>query len=79
MGAGTYYRDHWITVEPERFADHDSLFRLPEPVMATLLAPLEIGPGDVCLDLGCGPGYLTAAMATPHQTRWPRPRGGRQC
>ncbi len=64
MGADTYYRDHWITVEPERFAYYDSLFRVPEPVIAKLLAPLAIERGHVCVDLGCGPGYLVAAMAT---------------
>ena len=59
----TFFKDHWVTIEPEKLAYFDSFFDLPEPVMEMLLAPLALTGGDVAIDLGCGPGYLTAAMA----------------
>jgi hypothetical protein len=27
MGDATYYRDHWVTVEPERLDAYEELFR----------------------------------------------------
>jgi SAM-dependent methyltransferase len=63
MSQGTYFRDHWATIEPERLAYYDSFFDLPANALDTLLAPLALADGHTCLDLGCGPGYITAAMA----------------
>jgi ubiquinone/menaquinone biosynthesis C-methylase UbiE len=63
MSETTYFRDHWVTIEPERFAYYDALFRLPDFIMDMLLAPLTLQRGHVCLDLGCGPGYVSTAMA----------------
>jgi ubiquinone/menaquinone biosynthesis C-methylase UbiE len=59
----TFFRDHWMTIEPEKLAYLDSIWDLPEPVMELLLAPLGLIEGDVAIDLGCGPGFLAVAMA----------------
>ena len=63
MDESTFFRDHWVTIEPEKLAYFDSFFDLPEPVMDMLLAPLSLTDGNIAIDLGCGPGFLTAAMA----------------
>jgi ubiquinone/menaquinone biosynthesis C-methylase UbiE len=63
LDESTFFRDHWTTIEPEKLAYFDSFFDLPEPVMDMLLAPLGLIGGNVAIDLGCGPGFLTAAMA----------------
>jgi len=59
----TYYRDHWLAIEPERFARYDEMFRLDDRRADKLLAPVELAPGHVALDLGCGPGYVAAQIA----------------
>jgi ubiquinone/menaquinone biosynthesis C-methylase UbiE len=59
----TYYRDHWVAIEPERFARYDEMFRLDDRRAEKLLAPLELAPGQTVLDLGCGPGYVAAQIA----------------
>jgi len=59
----SYFHDHWVTIEPERFERYDQLFRLPDQLFETMLAPLGLAAGHVCLDVGCGPGYVAAAMA----------------
>jgi protein-L-isoaspartate(D-aspartate) O-methyltransferase len=53
---GVAYRDEDIPLKPGRF--------LLEPmVFARLLQEAAIGPNDVVLDVGCGPGYSCAVLA----------------
>jgi ubiquinone/menaquinone biosynthesis C-methylase UbiE len=59
----SYYRDHWVEIESERFARYDQMFRLDDARADKLLAPLELAPGHTALDLGCGPGYVAAQIA----------------
>jgi len=59
----TYYRDHWVAIEPDRFARYDEMFRLDDRRADKLLAPLALAPGHTALDLGCGPGYVAAQIA----------------
>jgi len=59
----SYYRDHWLAIEPERFARYDEMFRLDDRRADKLLAPLELAAGHTALDLGCGPGYVAAQIA----------------
>jgi ubiquinone/menaquinone biosynthesis C-methylase UbiE len=59
----TYYRDHWLAIEPERFARYDEMFRLDDRRADKLLAPLQLASGQTALDLGCGPGYVAAQIA----------------
>jgi ubiquinone/menaquinone biosynthesis C-methylase UbiE len=59
----TYYKDHWVAIEPERFARYDEMFKLDDRRADKLLAPLALAPGQTALDLGCGPGYVAAHLA----------------
>ena len=59
----SYYRDHWVAIEPERFARYDEMFKLDDKRADKLLAPLALAPGQTALDLGCGPGYVAAQIA----------------
>jgi ubiquinone/menaquinone biosynthesis C-methylase UbiE len=58
----TYYRDHWLEVDPERVEAYEDMFRW-RPEMAPLLAPAEIGEGQVVVDYGSGPGMLSLELA----------------
>lgn len=42
---------------------YDALFKLPDPALRTLLAPLKLPQGGTALDFGCGPGFVAAGMA----------------
>jgi ubiquinone/menaquinone biosynthesis C-methylase UbiE len=59
----TYYKDHWLAIEPDRFARYDAMFKLDDARADKLLAPLALAKGQTALDLGCGPGYVAAQMA----------------
>jgi ubiquinone/menaquinone biosynthesis C-methylase UbiE len=58
----TYYRDHWLTIEPERFEAYDQMFRW-RPEMDPLLAPADLASGQAVLDYGCGPGWMAIELA----------------
>jgi len=62
MNDETYYRDHWLDVDPERIEGYEEMFRW-RPEMAPLLAPAEIEPGHTVVDYGCGPGMLAIELA----------------
>ena len=62
MADETYFRDHWVTVEPERMARYEAMFQWRDGHEA-LIAPAGIGPGQVVADFGCGPGGLTIELA----------------
>ena len=62
MQAETYYRDHWLEVDPDRVGAYEEMFRW-RPQMAPMLAPAEIGEGQVVVDYGCGPGMLSLELA----------------
>ena len=62
MSEATYYRDHWLTVEPERLDAYEEMFRW-RPQLEPLLAPARLSPGLVVADYGCGPGHLAVELA----------------
>lgn len=62
MQPETYYRDHWLEVDPERVEAYEAMFRW-RPEMAPLLAPAEIAEGHSVVDYGCGPGMLSLELA----------------
>ncbi|MBW2415802.1 MAG: methyltransferase domain-containing protein [Deltaproteobacteria bacterium] len=61
-GTDTYYRDHWLDVDPDRVEAYEEMFRW-RPQMLPLLAPAGIEPGQVVLDYGAGPGMLSLELA----------------
>jgi ubiquinone/menaquinone biosynthesis C-methylase UbiE len=62
MNPETYYRDHWIEIEPERLEAYEHLFEW-RPQLEPLLAPAELAPGQSVVDYGCGPGGLAVELA----------------
>ncbi len=58
----TYYRDHWVDVEPERLEAYEAMFQWREG-LEPLIAPAEIGEGHTVVDYGCGPGHLSVELA----------------
>jgi len=62
MTIDTYYRDHWVEVEPERMARYEAMFQWREGHEA-LIAPAEVAEGQTVVDFGCGPGGLLVELA----------------
>ena len=62
MDAETYYRDHWVEIEPERLDAYEQMFEW-RPQNAPLLEPAELAPGQIVVDYGCGPGGLAVELA----------------
>jgi ubiquinone/menaquinone biosynthesis C-methylase UbiE len=62
MNLDTYYRDHWLEIDPERIDEFEEMFRW-RPRMEPLLEPAEITAGLRVVDFGCGPGMLTLELA----------------
>jgi ubiquinone/menaquinone biosynthesis C-methylase UbiE len=60
--ADTFYTDHWKVIEDERLARYEQMF-VWRPQQLQLLEPAGIGPGHRVVDLGCGPGFLSLAVA----------------
>jgi ubiquinone/menaquinone biosynthesis C-methylase UbiE len=62
MKQDTYFRDHWVEVAPERLDTYQQLFTW-RAEMEPLIARAELGPGQVMVDYGCGPGGLALELA----------------
>ncbi len=58
----TYYRDHWLYVEPERLEAYERMF-VWRKELEPLLAPAQIAEGLSVVDYGCGPGHLSVELA----------------
>lgn len=58
----SYYRDHWVEVEPERMARYEAMFQWRSG-QEVLIAPAELGTNHVVVDFGCGPGGLAVELA----------------
>lgn len=58
----SYYRDHWRHIETERFERYLRMFEWSE-ASRPLLEPAAIKPGEVVVDLGCGPGFTVFELA----------------
>jgi ubiquinone/menaquinone biosynthesis C-methylase UbiE len=58
----TFYTDHWRSIEEERVRRYERMFAW-RPEQSVLLEPASIEVGSRVLDLGCGPGFLTAELA----------------
>jgi len=62
MSNETYYKDHWVEIEPERLDRYEEMF-VWGPRGNNLLAPAGIASGQAVADYGCGPGYLSVELA----------------
>ncbi len=62
MNEETYYKDHWVEIEPERIEAYEQMFEW-RPQSAPLLEPAALAPGQTVIDYGCGPGGLSVELA----------------
>ncbi|MDP6829788.1 MAG: methyltransferase domain-containing protein [Alphaproteobacteria bacterium] len=62
MSLDSYYKDHWVEIEPERLERYEAQFILGNRG-DRLLAPADIAAEQVVADYGCGPGYLSVELA----------------
>ncbi len=58
----TYYRDHWVNIEPKRLERYENMFQWSKAYEA-LLNTVSIEPGQTVADFGCGPGGMLVEMA----------------
>lgn len=58
----SYYQDHWIEIEGERLERYELMFEW-RPDQTPMLDPADIQPGQRVVDFGCGPGFLSLALA----------------
>ena len=62
MSLETYYKDHWVTIEPDRLDRYEAMFKWV-PGLNPILDPAEITAGQTVADFGCGPGYVACELA----------------
>ncbi len=62
MNIDSFFTDHWQHIEDERVARYEQMFAW-RPEQAQLLAPAGIEAGHTVADFGCGPGFMTRAIA----------------
>lgn len=62
MSTDSYYRDHWVDIEPDRLDRYEAQF-IWGPGRDRLLEPAAIAPGQAVADYGCGPGYMSVELA----------------
>lgn len=59
----TYFRDHWIDIEAERFERYLQMFRITDMNRAVYFDPLGAQPAETIVDFGCGPGDVAVELA----------------
>lgn len=62
MSLDTYYKDHWVEIEPDRLDRYEEQF-VWGPGRDRLIEPAAIGAGQSVADYGCGPGYVSVELA----------------
>ena len=62
MALDTYYKDHWVEIEPDRLERYEDQFVWGERGNR-LLESAEIETGQTVADYGCGPGYVSIELA----------------
>ncbi len=62
MSLDSYYKDHWVEIEPDRLDRYEDQF-VWGPGRDRLLEPAELRVGQSVADYGCGPGYLSVELA----------------
>ena len=59
----TYFKDHWVEIEPERLERYESSFKINDANRGLLVDPLGAQPGETIVDFGCGPGDVALELA----------------
>lgn len=63
FNSDTYHADHWREIDDERLANYEKILQW-RPAMEAILAPAEFAAGQVVVDYGCGPGFLSVELAS---------------
>ena len=58
----TYYKDHWVDIETDRFEHYLEMFKWSESSRIFLEAA-NIVAGDKVVEIGCGPGFTSCELA----------------
>jgi ubiquinone/menaquinone biosynthesis C-methylase UbiE len=58
----TYYTDHWRNIDDKRLENYEKIFQW-RAGFDDLLAPAGFAQGQVVVDYGCGPGFLSIELA----------------
>lgn len=56
------FQQHWLDIDPERLERYETMFQW-NPATEVFYAPAKIGPGQVVVDFGCGPGHAAIEFA----------------
>ena len=59
----TFYTDHWREIEPERIERYEQMFQF-RTEQEPFLTALKLETASRVLDFGCGPGYMSEAIAS---------------
>ena len=62
MSKDTYYKDHWVEIEPDRLERYEAQF-VWGARGNRLIEGADIAEGQAVADYGCGPGYLSVELA----------------
>ncbi|MCZ6532271.1 MAG: methyltransferase domain-containing protein [SAR324 cluster bacterium] len=62
MALDTYYKDHWLEIEPERLDRYEKQFQWSK-ANERLLEPARVEQGQMVADFGCGPGAIAIELA----------------
>lgn len=62
MALDTYYKDHWLKIEPERLERYEQMFQWGQSYEG-LLELARIEQGQTVADFGCGPGAMVVELA----------------
>ena len=62
MSDSNFYQSHWREIEQERLARYEDMF-VYRPHHEGMIQPLGLEEGQVVVDFGCGPGFVTMEFA----------------
>lgn len=62
MNGNPFYKDHWVTIDDERFDRYLRMFEW-NPASKVLYENADIQPGHIVADFGCGPGHTAIEIA----------------
>ena len=62
MNETPFYKDHWVTIDPDRLDRYRRMFEW-NPASIVFYEAADIGAGQIVADFGCGPGHTAVEIA----------------